>query len=50
MDISKAINKSMRDSSWIRSMFEEGEKMKKVYGPENILDFTLGNFPACTGT
>ena len=43
MDISKAINKSMRDSSWIRSMFEEGEKMKKVYGPENILDFTLGN-------
>jgi len=33
----------MRDSSWIRAMFEEGEKMKKVHGPENILDFTLGN-------
>lgn len=33
----------MKDSSWIRAMFEEGEKMKKIYGPENILDFTLGN-------
>lgn len=43
MGISKAISKSMRDSSWIRAMFEEGEKMKKVHGPENILDFTLGN-------
>lgn len=43
MGISKAISKSMKDSSWIRAMFEEGEKMKKVHGPENILDFTLGN-------
>ncbi len=43
MGISKAISKSMKDSSWIRAMFEEGEKMKKTYGPENILDFTLGN-------
>ena len=33
----------MKSSSWIRAMFEEGEKMKKKYGPENILDFTLGN-------
>ncbi len=43
MGISKAISKSMEDSSWIRAMFEEGEKMKKIYGAENILDFTLGN-------
>ena len=43
MGISKAISKSMKDSSWIRAMFEEGEKMKKIHGPENILDFTLGN-------
>jgi len=33
----------MKDSSWIRAMFEEGEKMKKLYGEENIFDFTLGN-------
>ena len=43
MGISKSISKAMKDSSWIRAMFEEGEKMKKIYGPENILDFTLGN-------
>ena len=43
MGISKSISKSMKDSSWIRAMFEEGEKMKKIHGPENILDFTLGN-------
>jgi aspartate aminotransferase len=38
MGISKSISKSMKDSSWIRAMFEEGEKMKKIHGPENILD------------
>lgn len=43
MGISKSITKAMKDSSWIRAMFEEGEKMKKIYGPENVLDFTLGN-------
>ncbi len=43
MVISKSIAHSMTSSSWIRAMFEEGEKMKKMYGPENILDFTLGN-------
>lgn len=24
-------------------MFEEGKKMAKVYGPENVYDFSLGN-------
>jgi len=24
-------------------MFEEGEKLRKVHGPENVYDFTLGN-------
>jgi aspartate aminotransferase len=43
MGISKSITKAMKDSSWIRAMFEEGEKMKKVHGAKNILDFTLGN-------
>ena len=33
----------MKSSSWIRAMFEEGEKLKKQYGPEHIFDFTLGN-------
>lgn len=33
----------MENSSWIRAMFEESEKLKKIYGPENVYDFTLGN-------
>ena len=33
----------MKNSSWIRAMFEEGEKLKKKFGVENIYDFSLGN-------
>jgi aspartate aminotransferase len=42
-----AISEKMRlfgqKSSWIRKMFEEGTKMKAVYGAENVCDFSLGN-------
>lgn len=30
-------------SSWIRKMFEEGEKLRQQYGSDNVYDFTLGN-------
>jgi len=43
MVISKKISESMKDSSWIRAMFDEGEKLKKQFGSEHIFDFTLGN-------
>jgi len=43
MVVSNRISRLMENSSWIRAMFEEGEKLKKAYGPENIFDFTLGN-------
>jgi len=43
MVISKKITESMKSSSWIRAMFEEGERLKKQYGEEQIFDFTLGN-------
>ncbi len=43
MIISKRIGELMKDSSWIRAMFEEGEKLKKTHGAANIFDFTLGN-------
>ena len=43
MVISNKISESMKDSSWIRAMFDEGEKLKKQFGPEHIFDFTLGN-------
>jgi len=33
----------MEQSSWIRRMFEEGQKLKKEFGSESVYDFSLGN-------
>ena len=41
--ISKEIEQSLSKSSLIRKMFEEGKKMKKLYGDENVFDFSIGN-------
>jgi len=41
--ISNRISKLMENASWIRAMFEEGERLKDLYGPESLFDFTLGN-------
>lgn len=30
-------------SSWIRKMFEEGERLRQEFGADNVFDFTLGN-------
>ncbi|MBN2403325.1 MAG: pyridoxal phosphate-dependent aminotransferase [Spirochaetes bacterium] len=43
MSSSNSIKNLMKSSSWIRAMFEEGERLKKEYGTDNIFDFTLGN-------
>ena len=43
MSIAKRVEVSMKESSWIRRMFEEGEEMRRKIGPENVFDFTLGN-------
>lgn len=43
MVVSKRLSELMKDSSWIRAMFEEGLKLKERYGEENVFDFTLGN-------
>ncbi len=40
---SKKIVENLTRSSFIRAMFEEGEKLKAKYGPENVFDFSLGN-------
>ncbi|MDO8685386.1 MAG: pyridoxal phosphate-dependent aminotransferase [Clostridiales bacterium] len=40
---SKKITANLQKSSWIRAMFEEGEKLRKIYGDENIYDFSIGN-------
>ncbi len=43
MTVSQYITESMKASSWIRKMFEEGTKLKAQFGDENVYDFTLGN-------
>ncbi len=41
--ISDKIKKSLENSSVIRKMFEEGIRLSKLYGAENVFDFSLGN-------
>ncbi len=43
MTASRKIQESIKRSSWIRKMFEEGKRLKEKYGPENVFDFSLGN-------
>ena len=43
MSIAAGIRESMERSSFIRKMFEEGLKLKKQFGAENVFDFSLGN-------
>ncbi len=41
--ISRTMKESLRSSSLIRKMFEEGNRLKKIYGAENVYDFSIGN-------
>lgn len=41
--ISKKMQETVQNSSMIRAMFEDGKKMKELYGAENVYDFSLGN-------
>ncbi len=41
--LSQNIYNKISKSSWIRAMFEEGEKLRKIHGPEKVYDFSLGN-------
>ncbi len=44
MIVSRQIQKLIADQEgWTRRMFEEGIKIKKLYGEENVYDFSLGN-------
>lgn len=43
MIIAQKINKLLANASFIRKMFEEGEKLRRQYGEENVYDFSLGN-------
>ncbi len=41
--IAKKMQSMVANSSAIRAMFEEGNRLAQIYGRENVLDFSLGN-------
>ncbi len=41
--LSEKIAENLSRSSWIRAMFEEGEKLRAIHGADKVYDFTLGN-------
>ncbi|MCO5169620.1 MAG: pyridoxal phosphate-dependent aminotransferase [Planctomycetes bacterium] len=43
MAISRRVTEFMQAASWIRRMFEQGNELRRVHGPENVFDFSLGN-------
>lgn len=43
MAISKKIERSLTGASFIRKMFEEGERLRKIHGADKVYDFTIGN-------
>jgi len=43
MAISQKVKNALEGASWVRKMFEEGEELKRLYGEENVFDFSLGN-------
>lgn len=43
MAIANKIAGHLSRSSWIRKMFEEGERLRREHGADRVFDFTLGN-------
>ncbi|MEJ2202210.1 MAG: hypothetical protein P8X63_14510 [Desulfuromonadaceae bacterium] len=43
MSISVKVQQCIEKASWIRKMFEEGARLSKLHGAENVFDFTIGN-------
>lgn len=43
MMLNQQLVKDMQGGSAIRKMFEEGNRRRKLYGAENVYDFSLGN-------
>lgn len=41
--ISEKMKDLLKNNSVIREMFEEGKRLEKIYGKENVFDFSLGN-------
>ncbi|MBC9785819.1 pyridoxal phosphate-dependent aminotransferase [Heliobacterium chlorum] len=43
MSVASQIRAQITQSSWIRKMFEEGDRLRAIYGPDKVYDFTIGN-------
>ena len=43
MAVSQQAREQMKQSSWIRRMFEEGAELRRIHGAENVFDLSLGN-------
>lgn len=43
MAIATKIAGFIERASWIRKMFEEGERLRRIHGADKVYDFTLGN-------
>lgn len=41
--IAEKMQNMVKNSSAIRAMFEEGNRLAEIYGKENVFDFSLGN-------
>ncbi|MGI6436322.1 MAG: pyridoxal phosphate-dependent aminotransferase [Syntrophomonadaceae bacterium] len=41
--ISVQIKTDLQNASWIRAMFEEGERLRAIHGADKVFDFSLGN-------
>ncbi|MEG6616253.1 pyridoxal phosphate-dependent aminotransferase [Peptococcaceae bacterium 1198_IL3148] len=41
--ISDKVQKSLSGASLVRKMFEEGNRLSKIYGADKVYDFSLGN-------
>lgn len=41
--IADKLKNDINNASWIRAMFEEGEKLRQIYGADKVYDFSLGN-------
>jgi aspartate aminotransferase len=43
MALAVKVQDAIERSSWIRKMFEEGARLKALYGADTVFDFSLGN-------
>ena len=43
MPIARKIEENLTRASFIRAMFEEGERLRKIHGADKVYDFTIGN-------